>query len=75
MASLRVVSHSCSGGMPSANDRRGKWRGQTVAVKKFDEESLAFNDNEFRSEVALSSITGVLKTSSWHVYDRPGVSA
>jgi len=32
---------------------KGTWRGQEVAIKKFDEEGIAFNEAEFRSEVAL----------------------
>jgi hypothetical protein len=32
---------------------KGTWRGEEVAIKKFDEEGIAFNEAEFRSEVAL----------------------
>ena len=35
---------------------RATWRDTPVAVKKFDEESIAFSEDEFQSEVALMSI-------------------
>ena len=35
---------------------KATWKNQTVAVKKFDEDSIAFSDEEFKSEVALMSI-------------------
>jgi serine/threonine protein kinase len=35
---------------------KAKWNDQLVAVKKFDENSLSFNEEEFRSEVALMSV-------------------
>ena len=35
---------------------RATWKNNIVAVKRFDEESIAFSEDEFQSEVALMSI-------------------